>query len=60
MHFVRYVDKFSRSLSVEYKQYGVDVQCQVYMNNAVAFLLLAFLKELHSYLITSSLLFHTS
>lgn len=24
-----YVDQFSRSLSVEYKQYGVDVQCQV-------------------------------
>uniref|UniRef100_A0A804LKF5 Very-long-chain 3-oxoacyl-CoA reductase 1 n=1 Tax=Zea mays TaxID=4577 RepID=A0A804LKF5_MAIZE len=26
-----YVDQFSRSLSVEYKQYGVDVQCQVYI-----------------------------
>ncbi|OQU92587.1 hypothetical protein SORBI_3001G370000 [Sorghum bicolor] len=24
-----YVDQFSRSLSVEYKQYGVDVQCQI-------------------------------
>ncbi|TVU25630.1 hypothetical protein EJB05_28133 [Eragrostis curvula] len=24
-----YVDQFSRSLSVEYKQYGVDIQCQV-------------------------------
>jgi 17beta-estradiol 17-dehydrogenase / very-long-chain 3-oxoacyl-CoA reductase len=29
VHFVRYVDQFSRSLSVEYKQYGIDVQCQV-------------------------------
>ncbi|WVZ71752.1 hypothetical protein U9M48_020298 [Paspalum notatum var. saurae] len=24
-----YIDQFSRSLSVEYKQYGVDVQCQI-------------------------------
>jgi 17beta-estradiol 17-dehydrogenase / very-long-chain 3-oxoacyl-CoA reductase len=29
----RYVDQFSRSLSVEYKQYGVDVQCQVPSNS---------------------------
>jgi hypothetical protein len=26
---VRYIDQLSRSLSVEYKRYGVDVQCQV-------------------------------
>ncbi|KAJ1283155.1 hypothetical protein BS78_03G107300 [Paspalum vaginatum] len=26
-----YIDLFSRSLSVEYKQYGVDVQCQIPM-----------------------------
>lgn len=25
----RYIDQLSRSLSVEYKQYGVDVQCQI-------------------------------
>ena len=25
----RYIDQLSRSLNVEYKQFGVDVQCQV-------------------------------
>ncbi|KAL6659773.1 hypothetical protein ACP70R_002602 [Stipagrostis hirtigluma subsp. patula] len=25
----RYIDQFSRSLNVEYKQYGVDIQCQI-------------------------------
>jgi hypothetical protein len=28
-HPVRYIDKFSQSLSTEYKQYEVDLQCQV-------------------------------
>lgn len=28
---VRYIDQLSRSLNVEYKHYGVDVQCQVCM-----------------------------
>jgi len=30
--FTRYVDQFSRSLYVEYKSKGIDVQCQVITN----------------------------
>jgi hypothetical protein len=29
MFAIRYVDQFSRSLYVEYKKRGIDVQCQV-------------------------------
>ena len=28
--FFSYIDQFSRSLYVEYKKSGIDVQCQVY------------------------------
>ena len=30
--FFRYVDQFSRCLYVEYKDKGIDVQCQVILN----------------------------
>jgi hypothetical protein len=53
---VRYIDQLSRSLSVEYKRYGVDVQCQVRPYSCLPVLPFFFL-EIGSFFATFALCF---